>query len=72
MPDQSETSRRDFLASSMKMAAVAGLVTSAGCAATGGPPLVAPTGPTPPPIKPDQKLRLGFIGTGGRGQAHVD
>jgi predicted dehydrogenase len=72
MPDHSETSRRDFLATSIKMTAVAGLVTSAGCAATGGPALAAPTGPTPPPIKPDQKLRIGFIGTGGRGQAHVD
>src|SRR5687767_13642953 len=72
MPDSIESSRRDFLASSVKMAAVAGLVTAAGCAATDGPALIAPTGPTPPPIAPDQKLRIAFVGTGSRGQAHVD
>lgn len=72
MSENIEQSRRDFLTSSVKMAGVAGLVASAGCAATDprvftvttGP---VPAGPTPPPIGPDQKLGLGFIGVGNRG-----
>jgi len=53
-----ETTRRELLASSAKAAAIMGLATASASAATG---------PAPPPIKPDQKLRLGFVGVGNRG-----
>ncbi len=67
MPERSRPSRRDFLSGTAKSAAVAGLAAAAGCASTGGPHMSAEAGPMPQPIKPDQKIRLGFVGVGGRG-----
>jgi len=74
MTTKSDPSRRDFLASSMKVAAVAGLATAAGCAAAGGrgPAIAVSAGPTPRTIGPDGKIRFGLIGIGGRGQGLLD
>ncbi len=68
MTDQKQPSRRDFLATSAKLAAAAGLVSSAGgCSPTdAGPTLRVVQGPRPAPIGADQQVRLGIIGAGNR------
>src|SRR5438552_4828485 len=81
MSDSFETSRRDFLSASAKAAALAGLAAGsfpAGCAETTEAArverptaLAAPRGPRPAVVKPDQKIRIGLIGVGGRGSAHL-
>ena len=70
MADNDISSRRDFLASSAKVAALAGLATAGGCATTSkrGPKILTPTGPTPRALDPDTTLRFGLIGIGGRGR----
>jgi len=72
MAAESETSRRDFLAKSAKVAAVAGLMSSSGCASLRGPGLAVAAGPEPKPIDPNQTIRLGFVGVGGRGNNLLD
>jgi predicted dehydrogenase len=72
MKSDSQSSRRDFLAQSAKMAAAAGLIGSAGCAHSKGPKLAVRQGPQPPVIHPGQRLRLGLIGAGGRGNNLLD
>lgn len=74
MTDRNDPSRRDFLASSMKAAAVAGMVTAAGCAAADrkGPTIAVSAGPTPRRIGADGQIRFGLIGIGGRGQGLLD
>lgn len=73
MTDSFETSRRDFLGVSAKAAALAGIAMAATSAAEGksifAPRVKAPKGPKPIPVKPDQKIRVGWIGLGGRGHA---
>jgi len=72
MSQESQTSRRDFLATSAKVAAAAGVVSAAGCAQTRGPALAVAKGPEPKPIEPGRPLRIGFIGVGGRGNNLLD
>ena len=66
-------SRRDFLSTSAALAGLAGLAAMSGCSSgngrivLGGESLPVPQGPTPPKIAPGATIRLGFIGTGGRG-----
>jgi len=59
------TSRRDFLTQSAKAAAMAGLVSGVSCTAMRNQYSIA-AGPTPPKIGPDQKIRIGLVGTGHR------
>lgn len=66
MSNDHTTSRRDFLTASAKAAAVAGLTASITRAQEKPSSLIVPVGPTPPEIKPDQTIRLGLVGTGGR------
>jgi predicted dehydrogenase len=70
MADKDRSSRRDFLASSAKVAALAGLATAGGCATTpaGEPRLVATAGPMPRVLDEQTTIRFGLIGIGGRGQ----
>ncbi len=69
MADQSQSTRRDFLTTSARLAGIAGLAATAGCSMTGGGAGLAVTaGPAPRPIGPDASIRLGLIGTGGRGR----
>jgi len=70
MTKNGNTSRRDFLAKSAKVAAIAGLMsTSTGsaaqcCSKSSNIKVVA--GPTPKPISPDQTIGVGIIGAGVR------
>lgn len=66
------TSRRDFLGKAAQAATVAGLVAAAGCATTRGPKLVTAAGPSPRSIGPDDTIRFGCIGIGGRGGGLLD
>lgn len=71
MADHNETSRRDFLTTSAKLAGLAGLASATGCAAIkAGPALHVAAGPTPKTIKPDQPIRVGLVGVGNR-QYHI-
>jgi predicted dehydrogenase len=72
MDKMTSSTRRDFLAASAKMAGAAGLVSAVAHAADAEPALMVKAGPEPEPIVADQKLRLGFIGVGGRGNNLVD
>lgn len=69
-----DSSRREFLTSSVKLAAAAGLATAAGCAATGrrGPVIAVSGGPEPRKIGSEDIIRFGLIGIGGRGQGLLD
>src|SRR5687768_6116941 len=71
MVEDNQASRREFLTTGAKVAALVGLTASAGCAATRYKTPEAFAGPTPKPIEPDAKIRLGFVGTGGRGTGLV-
>jgi len=67
MTDRKEPSRRDFLATSARLAAAAGLVSAGGCGTMdAGPTLRVVQGPRPASIGPGQKIRLGIIGAGNR------
>jgi predicted dehydrogenase len=66
MADFSSPSRREFLSTSAKAAAAAGL-TLGGCAA-GGEKLKVVSGPKPARVEPGQTMRIGWIGSGGRGR----
>ncbi len=69
MADTVSTTRRDFLTTSARIAGLAGLAATAGCSMTGSLAIPAvQAGPTPKPIGPDSPIRLGLIGTGGRGR----
>lgn len=72
MSSQRESSRREFLASSAKVSAVAGAMSMGAAARAQGQAPQAVHGPKPPAIKPDQVIRLGFVGVGGRGGRLVD
>jgi len=74
MTAKNDPSRRDFLASSMKAAAITGLATAAARAAASarGPAIAVSAGPTPRKIGPDDKIRFGLIGIGSRGQGLLD
>jgi len=73
MSETTSTSRRDFLAATAKVAAVASLASAAGCAsADRGPVLASTAGPSPKPIDPNKPLRLGLVGVGGRGNRLLD
>jgi myo-inositol 2-dehydrogenase/D-chiro-inositol 1-dehydrogenase len=72
MSENSSHSRRDFLAQSAKMAGVAGLASAVISTTARGEALKVTAGPEPKPVKPDQVLRLGLIGVGGRGNALLD
>ena len=63
------SSRRDFLAHSAKLAAVAGVVAAGGrsVSAARGPALTVSVGPAPRPIGADDTIRFGLIGIGGGG-----
>jgi len=67
-----EVSRRNAL----KMGAVGALATAAGCAQpkgeTGAVPVQAHKGKMPKPIAAGEKVRVGFIGTGGRGRGLLE
>ncbi len=66
MSDGQPTSRRDFLASSAKTAAFAGLAAAGGCAAgQAASGLRVVQGPKPKPV--DKVINIGIIGAGGRG-----
>jgi myo-inositol 2-dehydrogenase / D-chiro-inositol 1-dehydrogenase len=69
-------SRRQFLAQSAKLAALAGLTASAGCASeslsfTRGPELATAAGPKPRAIGAGDPIRFGIIGIGGQGRHDV-
>lgn len=66
MSDHKPSTRRDFLSTSAKVTAAAGLVMG-GCAGQEKFNIVA--GPAPATIKPDAPVRLAWIGTGSRGRA---
>lgn len=72
MLNNASRTRRDLLAESARLAGVAGLASAAGCTVTNAPKLTVKAGPTPGAVKPDQVLRLGLIGVGGRGNALLD
>lgn len=72
MSDSFETSRRDFLGVSARAAALAGLMSAAGCAGSRMGSIAVQRGPAPPVIKPDTKIRVGWIGIGGRGSGLLD
>ena len=72
MAEKGQTSRRDFLATSAKVAGLAGLAATGGCSATSGPALTVTAGPEPPSITPGTSIRLGFIGVGSRANALLD
>jgi len=67
MDNKSQTTRRDLLGKTVKAAAAAGLISTAGYAAKLGPRLSVVAGPAPGPIKPDRAIRVGLVGVGGRG-----
>ena len=68
MAEETQTSRREFLAKTAKVTATAGLLSTTACLVARGPALGAAAGPAPKPIKPDQIIRVGFVGVGGRGR----
>lgn len=74
MTAKNDPSRRDFLTTSIKVAAAAGLTTAAARAAASarGPAIAVSAGPTPRKIGADDKIRFGLIGIGGRGQGLLD
>jgi len=65
MTDNSNTSRRDFLARSAKAAAVAGLLSGASCSLAQSKLNIA-AGPKPKRIGPNDKIRIGCVGVGSR------
>ncbi len=65
MVDISFPSRREFLSTSAKATAAAGL-TLGGCTGIGQLKIVS--GPKPARIEPGQPIRIGWIGSGGRGR----
>ena len=71
MAEYGDQTRRSFLATSARIAAVAGLMTTAGRAradaqADRGPALKVTGGPKPKAIDPSKPIRLGIVGAGGR------
>jgi myo-inositol 2-dehydrogenase/D-chiro-inositol 1-dehydrogenase len=69
MTDASHPSRRDFLTTSAKLAGIAGLASAAGCAETGTlARFEIQAGPTPKRFTPHERIRVGLIGVGSRGQ----
>lgn len=67
MNTDSNQTRRAFLGNSAKAVAIAGISSVAGCAAGGtGRKLDIVAGPRPRRIDPDNPIRLGLIGVGGR------
>ncbi|HSW46381.1 MAG TPA: Gfo/Idh/MocA family oxidoreductase [Phycisphaerae bacterium] len=67
MATYGEQTRRGFLAESAKLAAVAGLVSAAGCGmADRGPAMQVVAGPKPRRFGPNDKIRFGIIGAGNR------
>jgi predicted dehydrogenase len=67
MDDQRVKSRREFLETSARTVVASGLLASGACSLTETSRPTAPQGPEPRPIAPDQVLRLGVVGVGGRG-----
>jgi len=67
MSDRTQSTRRDLLSQSVKIAAAAGFVSATGFASEPKLDLPVIAGPSPKPIKPDQVIRVGQVGTGGRG-----
>lgn len=71
MAEYGDQTRRSFLAISARIAAAAGLMTTAGRAradaqADRGPALKVTGGPKPKAIDPSKPIRLGIVGAGGR------
>jgi predicted dehydrogenase len=66
MTATNEPSRRQFLTTSTRVAAAAGLIGTGGCATSGGGKLEAVAGPKPVRFKEGATIRLGLIGVGGR------
>lgn len=72
MAEKAQTTRRDLLARTAKIAAAAGLVSATGCSTTSGPAISVVAGPSPKPIEPDQVIGVGLVGVGGRGSNLYD
>lgn len=73
MKDVDHGSRRDFLSTSAKLAALAGVAAVGGCAGgqskfDRGPNLRVKRGPIPRTIGPNDTIRFGLIGIGGQGR----
>jgi len=66
MTANNETSRRQFLTTSAKIATAAGLIGTGSSATAAGSKLQAVAGPKPERIKEGAPIRLGLIGVGGR------
>jgi predicted dehydrogenase len=63
-----DTSRRDFLSTVAGMGALAAFPLEEAV----GDPRPAPRALPGPPLRPDQPIRLGVIGTGGMGTGHIE